>query len=63
MSYFRPQIFIEAMKKIAALTAFVALSFGLKAQNNHAMKWYNEPKKWADTNNKITVTVDPATDY
>jgi hypothetical protein len=34
------------MKKLVAITAFIAFSIGLKAQTTTAMKWYNEPKKW-----------------
>lgn len=48
------------MKRLVAISAFIALSMGLKAQT---MQWYNAPKKWSAANNKINVTVDPGTDY
>lgn len=48
------------MKRLVAISAFIALSMGLKAQT---MQWYNTPKKWSAADNKINVTVDPGTDY
>lgn len=46
------------MKQLVII-ACVLFSNGLKAQT---MKWFNEPKKWAQTS-VLAVTVDPGTDY
>ncbi|WP_299467561.1 DUF1349 domain-containing protein [Mucilaginibacter sp.] len=51
------------MKKYFIALSFILISCAASAQNNKAMKWLNEPKKWEGNAQKLTMTVDPGTDY
>lgn len=50
------------MKRVLMVTIALMATMALKAQYSH-MKWFNEPKKWSADGGKLSVTVDPGTDY
>jgi uncharacterized protein len=51
------------MKKQTLTIILSMLSLITLAQEIKPMSWYNEPKKWSGNAQKLTVTVDPGTDY
>ena len=52
------------MVKKFFITAFVLLSgLTVSAQTLEKMNWFNEPSQWSITNNKLTMTVTPKSDY
>jgi len=50
------------MKKFLLSLSLLCITFAIQAQNK-PMHWLNQPKKWAGNADKLTVTVDPGTDY
>jgi regulation of enolase protein 1 (concanavalin A-like superfamily) len=50
------------MKRILLSLTLFCLTTVVIAQNK-PMHWLNQPKKWAGDAHKLTVTVDPGTDY
>jgi len=50
------------MKKQLLTFALIITALATNAQTK-PMKWLNEPKKWNGNAHKLTVTVDPGTDY
>lgn len=50
------------MKKQLLTFALIITALAINAQTK-PMKWLNEPKKWNGNAHKLTVTVDPGTDY
>jgi len=48
--------------KLTAMICLLAVT-GAFAQSNPAMKWFNQPSKWAGNAASLTFTVDPGTDY
>ena len=52
------------MVKKFFITAFVLLSgLTVSAQTLEKMNWFNEPSQWNITNNKLTMSVTPKSDY
>ena len=52
------------MVKKFFITAFVLLSgLAVSAQTLEKMTWFNEPSQWNITNNKLTMSVTPKSDY
>ena len=52
------------MVKKFFITAFVLLSgLAVSAQTLEKMNWFNEPSQWNITNNKLTMSVTPKSDY
>ena len=52
------------MVKKFFITAFVLLSvLTVSAQTLEKMNWFNEPLQWNITNNKLTMSVTPKSDY
>lgn len=47
-------------KHLFAISLFV---ISLSANAQTPMKWLNQPKAWNGTAGKLTMTVDPGTDY
>jgi len=50
------------MKKLFLSLCLLCIIFTIQAQNK-SMHWLNQPEKWAGNASKLTVTVNPGTDY
>ena len=49
--------------KVSFLPYLLLLSLPLNAQTLEKMNWFNEPKNWSITDNRMSMTVTPKSDY
>jgi regulation of enolase protein 1 (concanavalin A-like superfamily) len=50
-------------KRCLASLVFCIIAVTTYAQPSSGMKWFNKPKSWNGNTKKLTMTVDPGTDY